>query len=153
MRIQLSGQMPPEATNGLTPHGKEFLDTPLRLVPVLAMVAVSKKIEKTETGEQYAVVRLHHVEVVPEKHRLAFSDMLGDALADRTGQAMLPFEIDAEVPMKESDEFPEEDEAPEPVPIDRPRRSGSRRPRRAAAQIEELDARSDQERAADDGAE
>jgi hypothetical protein len=158
MRVQLSGQMPGEETNGFTPRGKEFWDDPLKLVPVLAMVAITKKVEKTETGEQQVVARFHHIEVCPERHQQVFAGMLGDALGDRTGAAFLPFGIGEQAPMKE-EPFPEE-EVEEPIEITRPRRSGTRKPRRAAAQADDaepgysqddaaaLDTRSDEEREA-----
>jgi hypothetical protein len=106
MRVQLSGQMPPEATNGLSQHGKDFYESPLTLVPVVAMVAVVKKIEKTEDGEKYSVLKFHHIEVVGEENRAAFAEILGDELGRRTGADQLPFESGGEVPVK--DPFPEE---------------------------------------------
>jgi hypothetical protein len=136
-KITLSGALPGAETNGLAASSKEFIDQPLKLVPVLAMVCVDKIVTKTRTGETYPVVAWQHLEVVPERHQAAFAQMLGDALGDRTGAAFLPFEIGEEAPMKE-EPFPEEDDD-EPIEITRPRRAGTRKPRRAAAQLDGLD--------------
>lgn len=136
-KITLSGAVPGAETNGLAAHSKEFTEEPLRLTPVLAMVCVDKIVTKTRTGETYPVVAWQHLEIVPERHQQAFAQMLGDALADRTGASFLPFEIGDEAPMKE-EPFEEDDDfdVPPPIEITRPKRKP--RQRRAAAQSEEL---------------
>lgn len=110
-KITIAGRVPAAETNGLGPYSDKLMVEPLKLVPVVAMVAVMKITEKTETGEKYPTIAIHHVEIVPEKHRKAFAKMLGDALADRTGAQQLPFDLDASVPMK--DPFPEPPEEAE----------------------------------------
>lgn len=111
-KITLSGAIPGEATNGLGDHAKGFIEQPLKLVPVVAMVAVSKIVTKTETDETYPTLKVHHWEVVPEKHRKAFGKILGDALGARTGAQELPFPDGGEVPLRDADSnpFPEADD-------------------------------------------
>jgi hypothetical protein len=102
----LSGAIPGDNNDGLGQHSKDLVEQPLRLVNVVARVAVSKVITNTETGVTYPVVKIHHIEAVPAEHQEMFGKMIGDAFGARTGAQELPFPEDW-VPMK--DPFPEEE--------------------------------------------
>ena len=106
-RVTLSGAMPEEATNGLLPHAKEFLDHPKELRLIVAVVSSSKTVENHDKNEQHPVIRIRHWEVVPDGDKKAVADVLGRALGDRTGMMELPLEPGAEAPS--ADPFPEDD--------------------------------------------
>lgn len=110
-KITLGGAVPPDNNNGLAPYAQEFIDgykpgQPLQLVTVVARVAVTKIITKTETGETYPVLRWHHIEVVPEEDQAAAGKILGNAFGQRTSADELPFP-EGTVPLKD-DPFPED---------------------------------------------
>jgi hypothetical protein len=107
-KITLGGSIPGDNNDGLGPSSKEFLDEPLRLVNVVARVAVSKITEKPETQERYPTLRIHHWEIVPDDMQETFGGIIGTAFGRRTGfhePDQLPFP-DGEVPLH--DPFPEE---------------------------------------------
>lgn len=107
-RITLGGSIPGDNNDGLGPSSKEFLDEPLRLVNVVARVAVVKITEKPETQERWPTLRIHHWEIVPDDRQEVFGEILGTAFGRRTGfhaPEELPF-ADGQVPV--SDPFPEE---------------------------------------------
>lgn len=107
-KITLGGSIPGDNNDGLGPHSKDFIDDPLTLVNVVARVAVTKIVTKTETGETYPTLKIHHWEIVPADHQKAFGQMIGDAFGARTGMLELPFP-EGQVPLKEEEPFPEED--------------------------------------------
>lgn len=106
-KITLSGAMPGDNNNGLAPHSKDFLQNPLKIVTVIAQVAVSKITEKPETNEVSPTIRVHHWEIVLPEDLPAVAKALGNAFGQRSGALELPFEDGAEIPVREP--FPEED--------------------------------------------
>lgn len=119
-RITLGGSIPGDNNDGLGPSSKEFLDEPLRLVNVVARVAVVKITEKPETQERWPTLRIHHWEIVPDDKQEVFGEILGTAFGRRTGfhtPEELPF-ADGQVPLR--DPFPEETSDPADVDADDP---------------------------------
>jgi hypothetical protein len=115
-RITLSGAQPEEATNGLLAHSKEFLDHPKELRLIVAVVSSSKTVENHDKNDTYPTVRIRHWEIVPDADKKAVADVLGRALADRTGMMELPLEPGAEAPS--ADEFPDDESFNSPSEIE-----------------------------------
>jgi hypothetical protein len=106
-RVTLAGAMPAEETNGLLAHAKDFLEDPLRLRLVVCVVSSGKTVANHDKNETHPVIRIRHWELVPDADRKTVADVLGRALADRTGMMELPLEPDSENPVKD-EPFPEE---------------------------------------------
>ena len=107
-KITLGGSIPGDNNDGLGPSSKEFLEHPLRLVNIVARVAVVKITTKPETQEEWPTLRIHHWEIVPNDKMDEFGDIIGTAYGRRTGfheAEELPF-ADGQVPIR--DPFPEE---------------------------------------------
>jgi len=106
-KITLSGAMPGDNNNGLAAHSKDFLEDPLKIVTIVAQVAVSKITEKPETNEVSPTIRVHHWEIVLPEDQPAVAKALGNAYGRRSGAMELPFETGTQIPVREP--FPEED--------------------------------------------
>jgi hypothetical protein len=101
--------MPEEAVNGLAPYAKEFMEDPTVAHLVVAVVSVQKTVKNHDKNEEHPVLRIRHWELVPTRDKAKVAKALGNALADRTGAAELPFVDGQEVPVKSADDpFPED---------------------------------------------
>lgn len=94
--VTLSGALPPEPCDGLSPFAAYFLDPETRthMRIGLVLVSASKVVEKLDKPETYPVLQFRHIELATDDADVKeLSDILGRLFGGRTGVMALPFDV------------------------------------------------------------
>jgi hypothetical protein len=104
MIVKLSGVLPKDDDkNGLTDAQKLLGEGPRKTFLVVALVSGGISKLDYDADETTLTLRIRHAEVVPEDHRPIVAEALFQALQNRTGALMLPYEVGEEFKMEDDD--------------------------------------------------
>jgi len=104
MIVKLSGTLPQDDDkNGLTDAQRLLGEGPRKTFLVVALVSGGVSKLDYDKDETVLTLRIRHAEVVPEDHRPIVAEALFQALQNRTGALMLPYEVGEEFKLGEDD--------------------------------------------------
>ena len=95
--IKLSSKLPGGDGNGLAKIAGELVKSPQKLHVLVALVDSSRTVTDHDTGDSVPVVRVRRVEVVLKKDLPQAEQLLRRALEARTGETVLPLELEDEI--------------------------------------------------------
>ena len=94
----LGSSLPKADGNGLSDMGPELLRDRKKIRAAVILFDCSEMVEKTDTGDRIAKVRIRRIEVIHNREDAAIMQrLLMRAWEERTGAAVLPFELEQEV--------------------------------------------------------
>jgi len=98
MKATLSGRLPAGDGDGLSTLGEALVNSPERIHVAVMLVDCVKLVRRVDSGEQYATMRVRRVEVIGDADdRRRLQMMLTREFERRTGQAVLPFELEEDI--------------------------------------------------------
>jgi hypothetical protein len=95
--VSIGGTLPVGDGDGLTAIASSLIAEPARMRVMLAVVDVAKVTVKTDTGERTATVRVRRIEEVLPGDLGTAEKLLRRALERRTGQSVLPLDLEDEI--------------------------------------------------------
>jgi len=95
--VKLSAALPPGEANGAPSIGPGLVTDPHRMRVMIAIVDCRKVVTDADTGEDTAVARVRRIEAVLPADLGAAERLLRRALERRTGQTVLPLELEEEL--------------------------------------------------------
>lgn len=95
--VKLSGVLPDGDANGLDKIARDVLDDPNALHIVVAVLTTSKITHDVSSGESQPTMRLVRIESVDTRDGQDGLRLLKRGYSRRTGQEMLPIELEAEL--------------------------------------------------------
>lgn len=94
----LSGALPDGPGNGLAAIAAELISNPSKVHVVVALLDTVKIVETVDDGGRKATVRIRRVEVITDPDDAArMRNLLQREFERRTGQVVLPFELEEDV--------------------------------------------------------
>lgn len=106
---KLAAALPKGNGNGLAALAPELIAEPHRVHVVVALIDCKKVTIDADTGDSEATARIRRVEVIPAEDRELAGNLLRRAFERRTGQTVLPFDLEEDVIAAFGDQ-PESDE-------------------------------------------
>jgi hypothetical protein len=95
---KLSAVLPAGDGNGLAAVAAELVEHPRRIRVVVALLDTSKVTTCVDDGSRIATVRVRRIEVITDPADLdAMRNLLEREFERRTGQTVLPFELEMDV--------------------------------------------------------
>lgn len=94
---RLAGNLPKGDGNGLGPIVQQLLSLPHRVHVVVALIDCKTTKIDHETGDMVPTVRVRRIESVLTGDRTTAKRMLERAYEQRSGQTMLPFELEQDM--------------------------------------------------------
>ncbi len=91
---KLSSNLPPGAGHGLNLLHDELVDNPQAIHVVIALIDCKDVKTDSDSGEITPTARFRRIEVVDPADRDAAQRIMARALERRTGQTVLPFELE-----------------------------------------------------------
>jgi hypothetical protein len=94
----LSGSLPKGDGNGLSAIARQLIDSPHEVHVVIALVDCSKTTVGHDTGEMVPTARIRRIEPLDDAGDKAIAHkMLRRQLERRTGQTVLPFDLEEDL--------------------------------------------------------
>jgi hypothetical protein len=94
----LSGALPDGDGNGLAAIAAQLIEEPRRVRVILALVDTVKITSKVDDGSRTATVRIRRIEAITDSADMAhLRRILEREFERRTGQTMLPFDLESDV--------------------------------------------------------
>lgn len=97
MSAKLAGSLPGGDANGLGPILRVLVEAPHRRHIVIAVVDSKRTTVDNDSGEQVPTLRVRRIEVVRRDDLDAAERLVRRALEERTGQTVLPLEIEDDI--------------------------------------------------------
>lgn len=94
---KLASALPGGDANGLTAIARSLIDEPHQVHVVIALVDCKRITTDADSGEVIPTARIRRVEVISENDRDLAAKMLRRALETRTGQVVLPFDLEEDL--------------------------------------------------------
>jgi len=91
---KLSSALPGGDGNGLAAIARQLIDDPEEVHVAIALVDCMRKTIDTDTGEVEPTARIRRIEVINGVDRELAQKMLRRALEERTGQTVLPMDLE-----------------------------------------------------------
>jgi len=91
---KLSSTLPGGDGNGLAAITRQLIDNPEEVHVAIALVDCMRKTTETDTGEVEPTARIRRIEVINGVDRELAQKMLRRALEERTGQTVLPMDLE-----------------------------------------------------------
>lgn len=95
--VAIGGNLPVGDNNGLAAIASALIAEPAKLRVMLAVIDTQKITTKTDTGEKIATVRVRRIEMVLPQDLGEAEKLLRRSLEHRTGQAVLPLELEGDL--------------------------------------------------------
>jgi hypothetical protein len=108
--VKLAGKLPPGEANGIAPIGPEMAEHPGRLRVVLAIVDCQEVRLNTITGDTVTYARVRRIEVALARDLGTAEQLMRRALEARSGQTVLPMELEDELRSAFADFDPDADD-------------------------------------------
>lgn len=121
---KLSSKLPEGDGNGLDAITRQLIDAPHQVHIVIGLVDCMRQTTDTDTGEVVPTARLRRVEVINGVDKDAAQQMMRRALEERTGQTVLPLDLENELQAAFGNidpltgELLDDDGMTEPLPFD-----------------------------------
>lgn len=94
----LSGALPDGPSNGLAALAAEMVTRPAKVHIVLALVDVIRITEKVDDGTRVPTVRIRRIEAIRDPgDAMQMRKLLQREFERRTGQTVLPFELEEDI--------------------------------------------------------
>jgi len=94
----LGATLPKGEHNGLTPFARLFADFPKNIRPAIVLLDCKETRENQDDDSQKAIIRIRRIELIAdESDAKVIERMVERAYEKRTGNTMLPFDLEAEV--------------------------------------------------------
>ncbi len=97
MSVKLSSKLPGGDANGIAKIVAELVKAPHKVQVLVALVDSQKCVTDHDTGDVVPVVRIRRVEVVRKQDLKEAERLLRRALEARTGETVLPLELEDEI--------------------------------------------------------
>lgn len=97
MTVKLAGTLPDGERNGLTQITADLVTAPTQLHVVVAVVDCKRITTDLDTGDVVPTARVRRVEVVLDADKPAVLRLLRRSHEERTGQAVLPLDLEDEL--------------------------------------------------------
>lgn len=94
---KLSSALPSGDSNGLSSIARQLIDNPRDLHVVIAIVDCKQTKTDHDTDEREPTARIRRVEVVAQSDREHAQQIMRRALEERTGQTVLPLDLEDEL--------------------------------------------------------
>lgn len=91
---KLSSRLPDGDGNGLNSITRQLIDAPHQVHVVIGLVDCMRQTTDTDSGEVIPTARLRRVEVIDGIDKDAAQQMMRRALEERTGQTVLPLDLE-----------------------------------------------------------
>lgn len=91
---KLASKLPEGNGNGLAPIASDLVSTPGRLHVVVALVDCCRITEDIDTGDTIPTARIRKIEVIDGQDKHLAQRMLRRAMEERTGQTVLPMDLE-----------------------------------------------------------
>lgn len=91
---KLSSKLPDGDGNGLNTLARALIDSPHQVHVVIGLVDCMRTMTDTDTGEIIPTARLRRIEVIGDNDIDAAQQMMRRALEGRTGQTVLPLDLE-----------------------------------------------------------
>lgn len=91
---KLSAQLPGGDNNGIAALARHMIDNPRSVHVVIALVDAKTLTTDTDTGSIDPTARIRRIEVISDDDRAVAAQMLRRALERRTGQTVLPLDLE-----------------------------------------------------------
>lgn len=91
---KLAARLPGGDSNGLAALAPELVRDPHQMHVAIIVLDCSRIVEDTDTGEQVPTVRIRRIEPIIGQDKNLAAQMLRRALEERTGQAVLPIDLE-----------------------------------------------------------
>lgn len=91
---KLSGALPGGDGNGLAAIARHLIDQPHEIHVAIALVDCMRTTTETDTGEVEPTARVRRIEVINGVDRDLAQQMMRRALEERTGQTVLPMDLE-----------------------------------------------------------
>lgn len=95
--VKLMGALPGGDNNGASAIGGDLVKDPRRLHPMIAIVDGKRTTIDSDTGEQTVTVRVRRIEALLPDDMPAAEKLLRRALEKRTGQTVIPLDLEDEI--------------------------------------------------------
>jgi len=106
----LSGKLPDGDANGLAAIARALIDDPRRIHVVVALVDTAKITQTCDDGARVATVRIRRVEAISDPaDRGRLQTLLRREYERRTGQTVLPFDLEEDVRSAFGEPHPDDD--------------------------------------------
>lgn len=90
----LSAKLPKGNGNGLADIAGDLVTTPGKLHVVVALIDCSKVTEDIDAGDKIPTARIRRIEVIDGQDKELAQRMLRRAMEERTGQTVLPMDLE-----------------------------------------------------------
>ena len=94
---KLVGNLPKGDSNGLDALARALIDSPRTVHVVVALLDCKKITTDSDTGETEPTARIRRIEAITDSDRELAAKMLRRALERRTGQVVLPFDLEEDM--------------------------------------------------------
>lgn len=94
---RLASGLPKGEGNGLGAIARALIDEPHRIHVVVALVDCKKITTDNDSGEVEPTARIRRIEVIEDQDHDLAAKMLRRALERRTGQTVLPFDLEEDL--------------------------------------------------------
>lgn len=94
---KLTGSLPQGDSNGLDAIARRLIDEPREVHVVIALVDSKKTTTDNDTGAIEPTARIRRIEPIEGDDKELAAKMLRRALERRTGQAVLPFDLEEDL--------------------------------------------------------
>ena len=94
---KLSSSLPSGDGNGLASIGRQLIDNPQQLHVAIALVDCKSKTIDTDSGEAIPTARVRRIEIVSASDIDVAQQIMRRALEERTGQTVLPLDLEDEL--------------------------------------------------------
>lgn len=97
MSVKLSGNLPKGDANGLIRLAARLVHHPEDVHVVIALIKTKKLTTDVEEGDVVPHAVIRRIEVVPDEDKHDVRRLLERAFERRTGETMLPFELEKDI--------------------------------------------------------
>lgn len=94
---KLNGSLPRGSANGLDAIARRLIDNPQEVHVVIALVDCKRITTDADTGDVEPTARIRRIETVTGDDKTLAATMLRRALERRTGQTVLPYDLEDEL--------------------------------------------------------
>lgn len=94
---KLNGALPKGESNGLDGIARMLIDEPHRVHVVIALIDCKKTTTDNDSGDVEATARIRRIEAVTGDDLSLAATILRRALETRTGQTVLPFDLEEDM--------------------------------------------------------
>jgi hypothetical protein len=94
---KLSSSLPAGDGNGLDAIARQLIDSPSTLHVAIALVDCKRTMTDTDTGEIVPTARVRRIEIVGSTDIDVAQQIMRRALEERTGQTVLPLDLEDEL--------------------------------------------------------